>query len=54
LPDQPWGIAVGDLNGDGKVDIEVTNAASNTVSLLLASGSGAFASVVTYTVGAFP
>ncbi len=29
----PWGIATGDINGDGKVDIAVCNLSSNTVSV---------------------
>jgi len=31
-----WRLAVGDLNGDGKVDIATSNLASDTVSVLLA------------------
>lgn len=29
----PWGIATGDINGDGKVDVAVCNLSSNTVSI---------------------
>jgi hypothetical protein len=35
----PQGLAVGDLNGDGRQDIAVANHASNNVSVLLGSGS---------------
>jgi len=30
----PWGLAIGDLDGDGKLDLAVTNQHSNTVSIL--------------------
>ena len=40
----PRQIAVGDYNGDGRPDLAVTNAGSNTVSILLRNGtSTAFA-----------
>jgi hypothetical protein len=35
----PQGLAVGDLNGDGRLDIAVANHMSSTVSVLLGSGS---------------
>lgn len=49
-------VAVGDLNRDGKLDIVVTNANSNNVSVLLnnAVGTIGFAPKVDYTVGNFP
>src|ERR1043166_8210804 len=36
-------LAVGDFNGDGKLDIAVTNSQSNVVSILLGNGDGTFA-----------
>jgi hypothetical protein len=38
----PQAVAIGDLNGDGKLDLAVANAISNTVSILIGSGSGSF------------
>lgn len=35
-------IALGDFNGDGKVDIAVVNQADSTISLLLGNGDGTF------------
>ena len=35
-------MAVGDFNGDGKVDLVVANAESNSVSILLGNGAGTF------------
>jgi hypothetical protein len=42
-----WALAVADLNGDGKLDIAVMNAASGlSVGILLGNGDGTFAPVV--------
>jgi hypothetical protein len=39
----PYSVAVGDFNGDGKLDLAVANAyTSNTVSMLLGNGDGTF------------
>lgn len=35
----PWGVAVGDFNGDGRPDVAVANAGSNDVSVLLNDGA---------------
>jgi hypothetical protein len=48
----PWSIAVADVNGDGKPDVVVTNANSNTVGVLLGNGYGWFEPAVTYGSGA--
>ena len=38
----PISLAVGDFNGDGKVDLAAANYGSNDVSVLLGNGAGAF------------
>jgi RHS repeat-associated protein len=38
----PYSIAVGDFNGDGKLDLAVANSGSNTVTILLGNGDGTF------------
>ena len=56
----PIGIAIGDIDGDGKPDLAVTNAGSNTVSIYMntsTSGSitsGSFATNVDFTTGSNP
>ncbi len=53
----PFGIATGDLDGDGKVDIAVVNASSNTISVFRntsTAGTISFAAKVDYTTGAYP
>jgi type II secretory pathway component GspD/PulD (secretin) len=40
----PTSIAVADFNGDGKLDLAVTNEGDNTVSILLGNGDGTFQS----------
>ena len=38
----PYVLAVGDVNGDGKLDAATPNLSSNTVSLFLGVGDGTF------------
>ena len=38
----PVWLAVGDFNGDGKLDLAVANEASNTISIFLGNGDGTF------------
>ncbi|HEY6376298.1 MAG TPA: Ig-like domain repeat protein [Edaphobacter sp.] len=38
----PFGVAVGDFNGDGIADLAVANWGSNNVTILLGNGSGGF------------
>jgi hypothetical protein len=56
----PMGIAVGDIDGDGKLDFVVTNSGANTVSVLMNTSSfgiinaGSFAAKVDFTTGSYP
>jgi hypothetical protein len=56
----PYGVTIGDLNGDGKADLAVANYGSNTVSLFKntsTSGSitsGSFAAKVDFATGSHP
>ena len=50
----PSAIAVGDFNKDDKLDVAVTNASNNNVSVLLGKGDGTFQSPVSYTTGSLP
>jgi hypothetical protein len=46
----PIGIAVADVNSDGKPDLLIANQ-SNTAGVLLGTGAGAFGAVTTYSTG---
>jgi uncharacterized repeat protein (TIGR01451 family) len=50
----PFAVATGDFNGDGHLDLAVTNQTDGTVTILLGQGNGTFASGVTLTVGSKP
>ncbi|HEY1555268.1 MAG TPA: VCBS repeat-containing protein, partial [Kofleriaceae bacterium] len=47
----PSALAAGDLDGDGNLDLVVTNYNSTTISVFLGQGGGAFATQVTYDIG---
>jgi len=49
-------VALGDVNGDGKLDLVTANEGSNTVTVLLGNGDGTFASAAgsPVAVGSFP
>ena len=44
----PTSVAVGDFNGDGKLDLAVANYGSSNVSILLGNGDGTFKAAVNY------
>jgi hypothetical protein len=50
----PSGLAVGDINGDGRTDLVVANRTSGTLSVLLANANGTFRAAVSHPVGGFP
>ena len=52
----PFGIATGDFNGDGKLDLAVVNRTSQNVTVLLGDGSGRFSQVTgsPFAVGTSP
>jgi hypothetical protein len=50
----PSSTAAGDLNGDGKLDLAVTNTSANTVSVFLGNGDGTFKAHVDYATGTGP
>ena len=39
----PFGVVVGDFNGDGHADLAMANTDDNTVTILLGNGNGSFA-----------
>src|SRR5581483_2345769 len=52
--DVPDAVAAADFNGDGILDVAVTNFASNTVSVLNGVGDGAFLNQQTFVAGTGP
>ena len=50
----PYSVAVADFNGDGKPDLAVANAGSNTISVLLGNGDGTFATPMSFSAGEDP
>jgi hypothetical protein len=50
----PYEVAAGDFNGDGKLDLAVTDFYTNTVSVLIGNGDGTFQPHLDYPTGLFP
>jgi hypothetical protein len=50
----PTGVAIGDLNGDGKSDLVTANSEGATVSVLLNRGNGTFGAKTDYSAGRSP
>ena len=48
---KPDSVAIGDLNGDGKLDLATANTASNSVSVLIGNGNGTFATAQSFGAG---
>jgi uncharacterized repeat protein (TIGR01451 family) len=50
----PFSVAVGDFNGDGRPDLVAGSVTSDTVSILLGTGTGAFGAVASAVAGLYP
>ena len=50
----PFSVAIGDLNGDGKLDLAVANGGSASVSILIGRGDGTFGAGTEYPAGTKP
>jgi hypothetical protein len=48
------GVAIGDFNNDGNLDVAISNSNDNTVGILLGKGDGTFQDEVTWAVGNQP
>src|SRR5205823_264341 len=53
-PFNPFAVAVGDFNRDGRPDLVTSNPGGNTLSLLVGNGDGTFQAATTLPVGNLP
>ncbi|HST52114.1 MAG TPA: FG-GAP-like repeat-containing protein [Pyrinomonadaceae bacterium] len=51
---QPFSVAVGDFNNDGKQDLVAANSGTTTVSVLMGDGAGGFGAATNFNVGSSP
>ncbi|HNG30477.1 MAG TPA: FG-GAP-like repeat-containing protein, partial [Blastocatellia bacterium] len=51
---EPFGLAIGDYNRDGKPDIATANGGGGTVSVILGNGAGSFGAATNFAVGTTP
>jgi hypothetical protein len=52
--DVPFSVALGDLNGDGRLDISVANSGTDTAGVFLGNGDGTFQGQQTFATGDSP
>ena len=50
----PYSVALGDVNGDGDLDLTTANAGANTASVLLGDGAGGFGTKADFGTGDLP
>jgi hypothetical protein len=50
----PLGLAIGDFNGDGKLDLAVANNSDNAVAIMFGNGDGSFQTPIEYTTATAP
>ena len=51
---QPFEVLAADLNGDGHLDLAVTNSTDSTIGVFLGNGEGTFGAQTAFPTGAFP